>query len=211
MEEAVPFALLQAWVDGRSLARSVPRPVIDHGGCRVDTGSPDEISRWIFHDIVDGIADVARAFAMPRHFIKACASCDDLRAALPPGWQVEHTGYFMRGTRGPEAETSPPSGYRVAIERSGPVTAVRISGADGEHAAHGFAAETDRAFVYDRIVVADAHRRRGLGRAVMTTLGRERTDPDVPELLVATDDGRALYETLGWAVLAPYSTASFPA
>jgi hypothetical protein len=42
----------------------------------------------------------------------------------------------------------------------------------------------------------------------MTTLLAAKQHSSSPELLVATDDGRALYSTLGWETISPYSTAS---
>ena len=74
----------------------------------------------------------------------------------------------------------------------------------------GFAADTAEAFVYDRILTALDHRRKGLGRALTTALRETRRDPNLPELLVATANGRALYRTMGWETLSTYSTASIP-
>jgi hypothetical protein len=54
------------------------------------------------------------------------------------------------------------------------------------------------------------HRRKGLGRAVMSLLGRAKARPSLPEVLIATEDGRKLYEALGWRTLSPYSTACIP-
>jgi hypothetical protein len=41
----------------------------------------------------------------------------------------------------------------------------------------------------------------------MQTLHEARGNPNSFELLVATDDGRALYETLGWRKIASYASA----
>jgi GNAT superfamily N-acetyltransferase len=90
---------------------------------------------------------------------------------------------------------------------AGPVCHVAILGEDGTLAASGYAAETSEAFVFDRIVTAPAHRRRGLGAGVMAALRAMRSRHDVPELLVATEEGRCLYQRLGWRVLSPYATA----
>ena len=85
-----------------------------------------------------------------------------------------------------------------------------ITAPDGTLAASGYAAETDEVFAYDRIVTSADHRRRGLGTAVMSLLGHSGTDRRMPSVLVATDQGRALYESLGWRVLSPYATAFIP-
>jgi len=49
-----------------------------------------------------------------------------------------------------------------------------------------------------------------LGRAMMSLLGQAKQKRTASELLVATLDGRALYERLGWRTISPYSTASIP-
>jgi predicted GNAT family acetyltransferase len=77
-------------------------------------------------------------------------------------------------------------------------------------AASGTAAETAGVFVYDRIITEPDHRRRGLGRGVMAALRETRVDQKTTELLVATDDGRALYTTLNWTVLSTFATAEIP-
>ncbi|MER5227101.1 GNAT family N-acetyltransferase [Streptomyces flaveus] len=63
-------------------------------------------------------------------------------------------------------------------------------------------------FVVDQVETDPAHQRRGLGRVVMHTL----TDITAGQgatagVLVATPEGRALYETVGWHVLAPLTGA----
>lgn len=70
----------------------------------------------------------------------------------------------------------------------------------GEVGATGRAAIIGRWCVFDQIVTAEGHRRRGLGSEVMRLLSREATllGADMG-LLVATDDGRALYRRLGWS------------
>ena len=66
------------------------------------------------------------------------------------------------------------------------------------------------AFVFDRIETAPSHRRKGLGMAVMHALGSARRLASNPQLLVATEDGRALYARLGWTVITPVATAVIP-
>lgn len=86
----------------------------------------------------------------------------------------------------------------------------RVRSDSGELAARGAAVETVDVFIYDRIATKMAHRRRGLGQAVMSALGAARRAA-VPELLVATEEGRSLYATLGWQVVSPFATAAIPA
>jgi len=201
--------LLFAWLAARSIARGVPLPVSSHGGYRVDTRSATETARWVFARPAPGLEALARAIHAPRHFIKLCATPDILLAALPDGWQIHPPGYFMiAGAASPASALAP--GYRIDTERRGAVITARIIAADDTLAASGHAAETAEAFIYDRIETAPAHRRRGLASAVMAALHDAKRHRETPGLLVATEDGRALYTRLGWRLLSPYSTASIP-
>lgn len=206
-EAALDPSLVLAWLEARSIARALPAPVPDHGGYRVDTNSDTEVARWVFPQVGPGLVELARTIRTPRHFLKVCAGEEEMRAVLPEGWQLHEPRHFMISDA-PSKERSVPEGYSVEAERKDGVCEVRIISPTGELAAGGYAAETDRAFIYDRIVTAPEHRRRGLGATVMGALGRMKRNPSTPGLLVATEDGRALYEALGWRTLSPYSTAS---
>jgi GNAT superfamily N-acetyltransferase len=91
------------------------------------------------------------------------------------------------------------------------LTLATIISSDGELAASGRIGLVGDVAIYDRIRVQDAHQRRGLGRALMSALGEAANRAGATHwLLVATPEGRALYETLGWAVHAPYASAFIP-
>lgn len=201
-------ALLRAWLTGRSLARRVPLPVADRGGYRVDTRSDVEYCRWVYAAPHPELAVLARAIEAPGRLIKLCGANTTLRALLPPGWRLHDDAYFMAGGTWPTPRPLA-NGYVCETSVEGPSTQVTIRSEQGALAASGFAAETAEAFVFDRIVTAPEHRRKGLGLAVMAALRATRTHPNVPELLVATEDGRQLYRRLGWRVLSPYATAEF--
>lgn len=209
MDMAINPVVLENWIVGRSLARELPSPVRDRGGLRVDTNAAAEVCRWIFPRMCPGLVELGQEVSRPGYLLKICGSAADLRAALPERWQVEATGYFMMAT---DRWGSPeiPAGFRLEVERLAAVTQVQIRAPDGDVAASGYAAETAEAFIYDRIVTAPGHRRKGLGRALMTALQGACRKPDLPGLLVATEDGHALYRTLGWRALSTYSTASVP-
>ena len=199
--------MLHAWLFARSVARQLPPPVPEHGGYRVDTGTADELARWVFPQVSDGLTFLARSIEEPRYFLKVCGTDEELRAMLPERWRVHAPGYFMQsGTEWAEAPI--PGGYTMALERHGAVAEVQIRSDAGELAGSGYAAETPKAFIYDRIVTEPAHRRKGLARAVMAALRRTKQCRHTPELLVATEDGRALYTALGWRTVSPYCTAS---
>jgi len=202
--------LVHAWLDARSVARKLPKPVAESGGFRVDTHSETEIRRWVFPDVVEGISRLSQTLHEPRHLIKVCATAEDLVAVLPPAWIVEGGRWFMALDADPQALGPLPAAYRLERSREGRVSKVEIRTGGGELVATGFAAETADAFVYDRIETDVRHRRRGLARAVMEALGSCRQSRSARQLLMATAEGERLYSSLGWRKLSTYSTASLP-
>jgi GNAT superfamily N-acetyltransferase len=80
---------------------------------------------------------------------------------------------------------------------------VRVLAGDGSLAARGQVASGDAAVV-DQAVTDPAHRRRGLGAAVMRTLADTATDNHVSTgIRGATVEGRELYRSLGGTAHAP--------
>jgi GNAT superfamily N-acetyltransferase len=204
-------ALLWDWLAGRSLARDLPPPVPDRGGMRVDTAASDEVRRYVFAAPAPAIRALAASIRDPRIFIKLCGPGDALLALAPPGWRLQPEAWFMTQA-GTARDAAPlPPGYRIDVARNGHAFVASILSEDGTLAAGGHAARFGGAFVFDRIETHPAHRRRGLGTALMAALGALPESAGATGVLVATGEGRALYETLGWAVASAYSTICLPA
>lgn len=203
--------LMRAWLAARSLARGLPMPVADSGGWRVDSGLPEEARRYLFVAPVDGIATLGAAIDEPFVALKLCGSTDDLLALLPPRWVISSESWVMVRDAMPGDAPTLPEGYCLTMETRGPAGQVTIVDAAGALAASGYCVEADGVFIYDRIRTQADHQRRGLGRAMLAALGRQRRSPASREILTATAEGRALYLTLGWRDYAPYSTAMIPA
>jgi GNAT superfamily N-acetyltransferase len=200
--------LIMSWLSARSVARNLPAPIPDRGGFRVETNSEKEVRRWVFPQLDAGIRQVGIEAALPRHFIKLCGTDADLRSHLPANWTILPISYFMMAGAVDYPTRPLAAGYTLRRFRQDRTIAVLVNAPNGSLAASGYAAEAAGAFIYDRIETAPEHRRRGLGNAVMNALSTERSSRDVPQLLVATENGRELYTTLGWSVLSPYATAA---
>jgi GNAT superfamily N-acetyltransferase len=110
----------------------------------------------------------------------------------------------------PSGEPAPPDGHLLRLSTEGAVTTAQILAEGQVVAASGRAVEAFGVFVYDQISTDLGHRRRGLGRAIMQALASRRSNPESRQVLVATEEGRTLYETLGWRVCCPYMTAVIP-
>ena len=201
--------LVLAWLAGRSLSRGLPAPVADHGGWRVDSGQPEEIRRYLFATPGEGLRTLGEAITEPFVPLKLCGTWAELTRFLPDRWQLVAENWMMVWDA-PKACGAVPSGYRMTLETEGATSIVTITDRDGTLAASGHAAELGGVFVFDRIVTEEAHRRRGLGAALIGALLLARRSRASRPILAATPAGRALYQRLGWRDYCFYSTASIP-
>ena len=202
-------ALVEAWLTARSISRGLPWPVADHGGLRVDSGQPDEIRRHIFLQPGDGLRRLGEEIDEPFIALKLCRSGLELMRLLPDRWRLA-SDHFMLVWNEPGARTTLPAGYALALEQAGQVAVATIRDSAGELAARGRAVEHGGAFIFDQIGTEEAHRRRGLGTALMGALMSTRKSSASRPILTATDDGRALYHRLGWRDYCHWSTAVIP-
>jgi GNAT superfamily N-acetyltransferase len=102
----------------------------------------------------------------------------------------------------------PPEGHTLTLRLQGAATDADIHAAEGQLAAGGRMAQAGGFVVFDQIVTEPAHRRKGLGGLVMRALGNQAVNNAAHTgVLVATEDGRALYSRLGWTVLSEVTAA----
>jgi GNAT superfamily N-acetyltransferase len=200
---------LLAWATGRSLARGLPAPFADRGGWRAEIGSDPERRRWLFASLTPDLHALAESISEPGFNLRALATPAAMQACLPAGWSVQAASFAMVGPSGRAPPVTLPARYRLELREEGAAAHAFVFHADGDLAAWGHSGVGENAFVYDRIVTQPGHRRQGLGRAIMASLGQARRDPGQAQLLVATEAGRMIYRSLGWKVIAPYASASW--
>ncbi|MGW2009169.1 GNAT family N-acetyltransferase [Streptomyces nigrescens] len=93
-------------------------------------------------------------------------------------------------------------------ERPGPVLAASGRAALTTGAPGSSPAPYAPSVVFDMIGTEPAHQRRGLGRAVMAALAGRAVERGARQgVLVASPDGRALYEAMGWRLRSPVTAA----
>jgi len=197
---------LGAWITGRALARGLPLPFRDRGGWRAEIGLETERRRWLFDKLGPEVLALAGEIKEPGHNLRVLCRNDTLQEFLPKGWVVGAPSFAM-ATPGMQSDVIVPEGFRLETRVGRFDAHVAILTLDGELAASGHAGFGEDAFVYDRIVTRPEFGRRGLGTAVMHALAGALPHPEMPQLLVATEAGRKLYEHLGWRVLGPYASA----
>lgn len=206
-------AAIGNWVRGWSMSRRTVAPVEIPGGFYIDVGTATETGRFVLsvRDDAGRIREVAARVSTPNIWIKLPGIGSELAPLLGQGWKLGQELSLMGRSLEYLPPTAIPAGYSLEVVDEGNALEARVVTVDGVLAARGRVG-LSRVAVPDQIVTEVAHRRRGLGNIVMRTLSnaaldRRRTDA----ILVASGQGRALYETLGWRVIAPFAEAQFTA
>ncbi|MFJ2740294.1 GNAT family N-acetyltransferase [Streptomyces sp. NPDC087440] len=195
---------VRAWAGGWALSRGTADPVPQPWGVTIDIGLPKAVTRHVLFDTYASdeatVRKVLRADSAPGTWIKFVQPPQDIAPWLAEGWEYDTPGHLMSLALTPDL-TAPevPAGYtRRSWTRAG-LTRVVVLAADGALGVRGQVAVTGRTAVVDQVETNPLHQRRGLGTLMMRTLQAYAAEQGARDcVLGATDDGRALYATLGW-------------
>lgn len=184
--------MLDDWVHGWAISRNTPAPVKVRDGYRIDVGLPGHQVRYVLPSydghLVDGLGQ-------PDTWLKIRG-----QVSLGEPWQVQPLEFLMTSQLTAVPLTVAGS-YELQTVRRGSIVEVVVRAADGAVAAQGKAALAGQAAVFDQIETDPQHRRRGLGRTVVGALtAAAQYAGATTGVLVATEDGRALYSALGWTL-----------
>jgi GNAT superfamily N-acetyltransferase len=213
MSGSADAALVEAWVTGWALSRNVGAPIRALSGHRVLVREPGHAERFVFPALdAAALSEMAARITAPGIFLKAFCAPEALLAAVDARWSPQAPGDLMAvDLAAVPPPAAPAAGYVQDLRAEGAVLVVEIHDADGGLAASGRAALTGGFAVFDKIITDPAHQRRGLGRIVMGVLGeRARALGADQGVLVATPEGRALYEVLGWRFEGRMETVVIP-
>lgn len=207
-EEFDVVSIATAWAKGWTLTRNKALPVSQPYGCKIDLGLPEHLER---HVVVDDDAHILRELISTLQtsgtWLKVCAHPEQVIPLLHESWQVQPPEYLMAVALNDTAAVAH-DGYRLSLSTSGAVTDAELRGMDGELAARGRAAHSDGIATFDQIVTEPAHQRKGLGRVIMATLAKRSIAQGANVgVLVATEQGRSLYQAIGWTLVSPVTAA----
>ena len=201
---------IEAWMTGWAHSRGTALPQARPYGFELQVGLP---GHWIRHGLphldAEQVLALARRIGERGVLLKICAPAQAVAAALPADWAVTITNTLMSATLADVAEPAAlAEGFAAtAVSRAGQVLSVEIQYA-GARAAGGRVGLHGDVAVFDQIETDAGFQRRGLGRRVMRLLSdAARASGATRGLLVATDEGQALYATLGWQVECALTTA----
>ncbi|GAA3936422.1 hypothetical protein GCM10023085_17330 [Actinomadura viridis] len=204
-------ALIVAWGRGWAVSRGVAEPVEVPGGFRADVGRHGHRVRYVLHTWdTDLIADLSRQVTEPGTWIKVSGRATDLRGALPARWIMDSAAYLMSAPFAVGAGV-PPASYELLVTGDGEAIIATVVDAAGAVAASGRLAPAGEYGVIDQVQTAPEHRRQGLATTVMRALSDHAARNGLRTgVLVATQDGRRLYRTLGWTVRSEIAAAYVP-
>jgi GNAT superfamily N-acetyltransferase len=191
---------IEVWAFGYALTRGYPAPETVPTGLWLEIGKPDQRGRFVLPRFdPTTLSELARSIEAPGIYIEVAAPRETAAPLLPEHWTIRERAFLMATAF--EASEPPPlaAGYRLDTHEDGAAIKVEVTGDGGELAASGAAGLVDGHAVFDQILTQAAHRRLGLGTAVMAALTRRALERGASKgTLIATPEGRALYQALGW-------------
>lgn len=202
--------LIRRWLNGWTVARSLPEaePVASAGdGLRSKCDQPGrevEVFALRADEEPESLTRLATSVAAARQTTWLTVPTlrpDEVEAVVrAAGLELLHRSeWFMTTDLTGHPRHAPAAPYEREIRTEGPVTVVTLHCSSGEVAARGTIAVVGADAVADRIETDAAHRRRGLGRAVMSALAEAAVTQGARSgLLIASEEGQRLYSSLGW-------------
>ncbi|WP_327661620.1 MULTISPECIES: GNAT family N-acetyltransferase [unclassified Streptomyces] len=208
--------LVRNWIDGWIASRDAAPPLVEPWGYTIHVGLPEHVSRHVIGATNDAVREevvrkVAESTRGRGTHLKVFADPERVLPWLGPEWEPYGSDDFLMSTELTPATAPPaPTGYIRHIWTRAGVTRVLLTDTTGTFAARGQIAPTGASAVVDQIETSEHHRRKGLGRVVMTTLqSLAHTQGATHAVLACTPEGRFLYESVGWQIEAPLTNAKY--
>ncbi|MEU4236963.1 GNAT family N-acetyltransferase [Actinoplanes sp. NPDC026619] len=207
--------LVVRWQRGWGVSRGVPASKDVGGAVRAHCRQNGREVEYFAYDDTDlaRLAQLVRGEEAVTWLTVPSAEPDRAAADLEAAGLVllKRSEQLMTIDLGEHPPATPAEPYRIRTRVDGGAITVEVLDASGAEGAHGWAGLSGGDAVADRILTAPEHRRRGLGRAVMSALATTAREHGAGTgLLVASDEGQRLYQALGWRPVAEVLIASTP-
>jgi GNAT superfamily N-acetyltransferase len=208
LKKEVTKDIIEKWMKGWSLSRDLPLPIKYKSGFKVEVGDPKQKERYVFAELNEDFIQLTKLIDEPWVFLKVCASFDDFKDKISKKWEIQPQGYMMycfHPMNFPNVTLH--NDYRVEFDQYNSTFVVKIVTKNGELASMGRVVLVDDLAVYDRILTENNHRRKGLATFVMKELEKIALSKGISNnFLVATKEGKTLYESLGWELYSLYTS-----
>jgi hypothetical protein len=209
MKKNIPLDILEKWLKGWALSRELPLPIKYKSGYMIDVGYENQKKRYVFTEPNNDYIQLSKSIDEPWVYLKACTAPDKLKSILSKNWVIESQGYMMSCSRQMSFSNHNLSDdYKFEFDNYNSTFVIRIVTKNGELASIGRVVLVDDLAIYDRISTEANHRRKGLGAILMKELEKIALANNVSNnFLVATEEGKSLYLSLGWEIYSLYSSA----
>lgn len=208
MENFVSRDVVEKWLKAWSLSRELPLPVSYKSGFQIDVGYEKQKTRYVFSELNEDFIRLSKNIDEPWVFLKVCAAAHEIKPVISEKWIIQPQGFMMYCFH---TMNIPMNGlsddYKLEFDHYNSTYVVRIVDKKGKPAAIGRVVLVDDWAVYDRISTEINHRRKGLATFLMKELEKIALSKGVfKNFLVATDEGKFLYESLGWKLYSLYTS-----
>ncbi len=204
--------IVEKWLKAWSLSRELPLPVPFKSGYKVEVGYENQKSRYVFPELNNDFIRLSKSVEDPFVFMKVCASQEDVKNKIPEKWQIQPQGYMMscfRPMKIPDIDL--PDEYNLESDLYNSTFLLRIVTENGKTASTGRVVMVDDLAVYDQILTEENHRRKGLATFLIKELEKIALSKGIyKNFLVATEQGKRLYQSLGFDVYSLYTSAVIP-
>lgn len=212
MKDKVSKDTIEKWLRGWSLSRNLPLPFQYKSGFRINVDDEKQKIRYVFPELNDDFIQLSKSINEPWVYLKVCASADEIRNVIAEKWEVQPQGYMMC-CLGPMSipEVRLHDDYQIDCHHDHSTYIVMITTKLGEPVSIGRVVLVDDLAVYDRISTEKDHQRKGLATFLMKELEKIALSKGIVcNFLVATEQGKSLYEQLGWKIYSLYTSIVIP-
>ncbi|OJX49460.1 MAG: GNAT family N-acetyltransferase [Flavobacterium sp. 38-13] len=198
--------ILKKWLTAWSLSRELPLPIAYKSGFKVEVGDVKQKERYVFAELNEDFIELSNIINEPWIFLKTFASPEEIKGRVSEKWTFQPQGYFMVCS---EPMVFPnrhlDTEYKFEFYDYNSTFVVKILTQNNEQVAIGHVVLVDDIAVYDRIITDINHRRKGLATTIIKELEKTVLAKGITKnVLVATEEGKQLYQSLGWEVHSLY-------
>lgn len=208
MEQSISRELIFNWLCAWSVSRRLPLPTPYKSGYKVEVGYPNQKTRYVFPELNQDFFQLANETGEPWIYLKFCGTPESIIDKIPSRWEIQPQGYMMFCFgKMKETKAELDHDYILNIESSEYGYLAQILTVNGEVASESRLILVNDLAVYDRVITNENHKRKGLASILMRELEKIAVSKGVHKnFLVATEQGKFLYEKLGWKVYCLYTS-----